>query len=241
MERNKNRLIAIQRMLKFLNITSRRYIAVDGQTLYQDKTYLQKQYPNSVNIMFDYDKQINRKNSTQVSSAQVGCFLSHLLNWKDIAESKRNEPILVLEDDIDLDVNFVTIMKNSIKKLPSDWEIFLCGYCCHYTRPSKSLSQEFIEMDYYLTTHCQMFRNYTVAEKLFKKFDLPKIDIPIDNMLAGLTKERYIKVYGLRTQIAIQRREIYKSEIASSKRIKKERLKNSLLDYLDKNQNQTSI
>lgn len=51
---------------------------------------------------------------------EVGCYASHLAVMARIAE--RNQPALILEDDIELDPDLPTVLA-SIHNLPNDWDI----------------------------------------------------------------------------------------------------------------------
>lgn len=231
MDRNRDRSMNLEKMLNYLGLVYTRFRAIDGQAYYSDNTYL-SYYKHSNQVKLDRNLTIQHRRPTRkLSNGQVGCFLSHLLVLLEIASSETNSPTLVLEDDVDLERDFLNMLVNSMRRLPDDWDIFLCGYCCHVER--NRVNRDLIEMEFYLAFHCQVVRNSSVARRLAAKINLDRLDLPIDNMIGGLTREKHFKVYGLREMIAIQRRDLYKSEIASSKRFKKETLKNSLLQFLN--------
>lgn len=232
MDRNRDRSINIEKMLNHFELAYKRFPAVDGQIYYSNNSYLSF-YEHGLHVKLNHKPR-------SLSSGQVGCYLSHLLVLLEIAASKSNQPVLVLEDDVDLESSFLNMLNSSMNILPSDWDIFLCGYCCHVKR--KRINSLLIEMDFYLAFHCQVVRNSSVAQRLVDMLNVEQIRWPIDNTIGDLTRKRQLKVYGLNRMIAIQRRDLYKSEIASSKGFKKEFLRNSLLNHLNSiPNNQTNV
>ncbi|CAG8560402.1 8142_t:CDS:1 [Acaulospora morrowiae] len=56
------------------------------------------------------------------------CYVSHYRILDSIV-SKGYKSSLILEDDVDMEVNFLSLVKNVFRLLPSDWEIIYFGHC----------------------------------------------------------------------------------------------------------------
>lgn len=224
MDKNVEKSKQIEKMLNSVNATYRRFSAIDGHLILKNnKTYFEdKQAKNTLNY-----------GTKKLSAGQIGCWLSYLSLMKEIAESGRNKPVLVLEDDVDLEVDFMSTLSSTLKLLPAQWDILLCGYCClTKLNPKYSRVKHVYPVKKFATTHCQVFRNSTTARKVYEKlnvnFNVSSIDKPVDMMLHDLTLTRQFKVFALKHPIAIQRRDIFKSDIENSWPIGNVRLRNSL-------------
>ena len=66
----------------------------------------------------------------------VGCKLSHYLNLRRIEISRTKKPVLILEDDVDLEFNFVKKIESVLNKMPEDLDILLISG--HYKEFKKS-------------------------------------------------------------------------------------------------------
>lgn len=221
----------MEKMLTYLGVHYARFPAVEGKKFFNNKTYL-SEYNHASRVRLDHDK-LMQKNVTRMSNNQVGCFLSHLLVLLEIAAANTTRPTIVLEDDVDLDKNFVSKFLSALESVPNDWDLLLCGYCCK--RIERKVNYFLLRMKFHLATHCLVIRNSTTAEKLVKHINVVQLDFPVDNMIGEMTRNKSLNVYGMRRKIAIQKREFYKSDILS-KDFPKERLKgDSLLEFLKNN------
>lgn len=61
--------------------------------------------------------------------AQIACFVSHREVWLDIAAKDFRRPVLILEDDIDPDLDFVESVAAALRNAPPDWAILWVGHC----------------------------------------------------------------------------------------------------------------
>ena len=62
-------------------------------------------------------------------TSQAACYLSHREIWHDMARRRLEGPMLVLEDDVDVEEDFVGIMHNALRALPRDWAVLWVGSC----------------------------------------------------------------------------------------------------------------
>jgi len=62
----------------------------------------------------------------------IGCFLSHVLFWELVVE-RGHECAIVLEDDCELQPDFASAVAETVRELPTNWDICLLGAlgCAH--------------------------------------------------------------------------------------------------------------
>lgn len=231
MDRNGRREQHMKRLLDFLGLaTHRRLRAVDGMSLYKNFSYF-KSFKHSKSISFDLEQQRAKKN---VSSAITAIWLTHLFMLKEYASVRSSRPVVIFEDDVDVEADFVRIVEDSMKRAPDDWEVLLFGYCC--TRKKNTTSTDdllWFPVNYFAMTHCLMVRNSTIADKIARLIDLPVFNNPIDLFLNMLISQDRIVVYAHYKPIAVQRRDLFKSENPkSSKAIARQTLETSSVDLM---------
>ena len=197
----------MKRLLKVVGVKNhRRFRAIDGKQLYTNDSYL-KSFSQAENIRFDISSQKATKATNK--QAQTSTWLSYLLLFKDFAASSSNQPLLILEDDIDLETDFVKLLGGSIKQAPSDWDILLCGYCCLSRLKSKPFrSKMWIPVKHFATTHCFVVRNSTVASFIASQIDVTVVEDLIDLYIAKMASTNKLNIYARAAKIAGQRRDL---------------------------------
>ena len=68
-----------------------------------------------------------------------GCFMSHIEIIKDAKANKYNK-ILIFEDDVAAEENFVSLFSQKVKDLPDDWKLFYLGASGHTGVPKKRIT-----------------------------------------------------------------------------------------------------
>ena len=83
-------------------------------------------------IVYTCQDFIRDQNYRRCKVGEVGCWLSHIKVFQQIVENYektgRDNPSIILEDDVDLELNFKELVNNSLCKLNPDWETFYIGY-----------------------------------------------------------------------------------------------------------------
>lgn len=221
LDRNKNRAKHMESLLDFVGIKNRRrFPGVDSKEIFKNSTYL-KSFIQFNNVKFNYQKQkknaafsIKLKGDAPITH-RTGNWLSFLFLFKEIASLLSDHWFLVLEDDIDLEFNFVDMLINSIKKAPKDWEILLCGYENMGSKKKKQLSplskKVWIATEYFVCLHCFILRNSKIATIVANKLDFPVFTSATDHAISGLIKTENLQVYALIHQLSLQRRDIFDS------------------------------
>ncbi|GAA6937806.1 hypothetical protein AOH323_10050 [Helicobacter pylori] len=97
---------------------------------------------------------------------EFGCYLSHYLLWKECV--KTNQPVVILEDDVALESNFMQALEYCLKS-PFDFvRLYGCYWYYHETK-LHVLPKEFVfpPFDY-------PFKNNPILEKFKKFFDVSR-------------------------------------------------------------------
>ncbi|GAA9228117.1 glycosyltransferase family 25 protein [Helicobacter pylori] len=97
---------------------------------------------------------------------ELGCYLSHYLLWKECV--KTNQPVVILEDDVTLESNFMQALEDCLKS-PFDFvRLYGCYWYYHETK-FHVLPKEFVfpPFDY-------PFKNNPILEKFKKFFDVSR-------------------------------------------------------------------
>lgn len=220
---------------RFLNLAYRRFTAVDHISLASIPNYLTNSFDQTKSIKTNQSLILNsqQNHNNHLSLGQVSCWLTFLLLLTQISSSSTTRrPTLILEDDVDVEVDFVSRLNEAIAKAPNDWDILLCGYCHLKTTTKMNESDKYKKADYYECLHCQVVRDVSVARRLVRKLDLTMIDKPVDLILGDLAGADCLRVYAMRDQIAVQKRDAFSTEIHNSGSLPPYALKNSALDLL---------
>lgn len=120
---------SVQMHKNFSNVTRKR--AVDG--LAETEMLDPKRLSDRVVPYYDisenarWDGSIQATNRTQrMTEGEIGCCLSHLSIWE--AQGTGSGPVMIFEDDVVLQPDFVSKAKRFMDRVPNDWDIIYLGY-----------------------------------------------------------------------------------------------------------------
>lgn len=153
---------------------------------------------------FDAADGNNFEPTSNLSSGQVGTVYSHL-NVLQRAKEQNLNNVLILEDDIQFDENFVSLFNEWSSEIPDDWDMILFGgnhIGNNPWSPGKliKVTEHVYKVTHSLALHCYAVKN-TVYDKLIKS--LSEMNSPADNAVAKVQKE--INCYIIRPHLAWQR------------------------------------
>lgn len=139
-----------------------------------------------------------------LNSGQTGTVYSHLNILKE-AKEKKLKNILILEDDVQFDENFVSLFNEWSSEIPDDWDMILFGGNHIENNPWSpgkliKVTEHIYKVTYSLALHCYAVKN-TVYDKLIKS--LSESNDPADSAMAKLHGE--INCYIFRPHLAWQR------------------------------------
>ena len=124
LEKDKDRNNKMIKLLRENNIDFNRKNAIYGKNL---------DINNIDNKIIDKNglediKNKNYKYGLSLTMGGIGCAISHYEIIKDISKDNNNNIYIILEDDINFKKNFISNVKEVIKKAPKDWDIIYIGY-----------------------------------------------------------------------------------------------------------------
>jgi GR25 family glycosyltransferase involved in LPS biosynthesis len=139
----------------------------------------------------------NRRFHYELTRGAVGCYLSHLNIWKNIAESDKKFG-LIFEDDVMIATDFYARLQVGLSHVPNDWDIYTCGIMCLKC----DIKSNYISVNRFWGLHGYIVRKesatiiYNELNKLINK--------QIDAELSLLIKYGKIKIYGINPIIVAQ-------------------------------------
>ncbi len=136
-----------------------------------------------------------------------GCIASHLSIWK-LAKQNNYKSVLIIEDDCDLEEDFLNKFTSAYNEVPNDWDLLYLGGV-HETlqgifSPDK-IGNKVVQAKRIITTTCYAMRDtvYDSAINIIER-DLPNPYTAIDGYLASEIQPKY-KTYAFHPPLAWQR------------------------------------
>ena len=125
----------------------------------------------------------------KMDPGEIGCILSHYFLWKKITDNKI--PVsLVLEDDaIDMQADFIAKITEEMKYLPKNWDVFLLGFWMHTGKPGLKINSHIYKVQEFAFTHSYII-SLRGARKLLR---ILPINMPIDSWMSS--KASQINIY----------------------------------------------
>lgn len=104
LDRDVARMAHMETQLRKLGLSFTRFAAIRGDAL---PACLQPYFPEA----------------TPLKAGEIGCYASHLMIMKRLADAQVSSPVLVLEDDVALPGDLAHALRAIQHALPSDWDI----------------------------------------------------------------------------------------------------------------------
>lgn len=202
-------------LLNYLKINHTRFRAVDGEMFFTNLTYLTS-FENSKDIKLNLIKQNSYLTPDHgMGFGTMGCWLSYLFLMQELAKLNTSKPIVILEDDNDLDVDFRQLLNLSIQNVPNDWNLLLCDTCYKKLKESGRESS-WPRIDEFACTNCFILRNSSSAQRIAKFLDIKTTTRPVDLALSDLTN-KFVDFFLIQYLF----RHIHKKKILPAKNITK--------------------
>jgi GR25 family glycosyltransferase involved in LPS biosynthesis len=116
----------------------------------------------------------------QLTRGAVGCYLSHLKTYKQIADSDK-EFGLIFEDDVNIAPDFYVKLNVILKKIPNNWDVLLLG--CHCLKCKKHEVHSHVRK--FILLHCYIVKK-AAAKELFSMLNKKPIEQQIDSELSDI-------------------------------------------------------
>jgi GR25 family glycosyltransferase involved in LPS biosynthesis len=154
LDRRIDRLSHVLQLLGYLRLPCTRFSAIEAREISEQ-----------MNKFDPRTKFIQNISSISLTGLQA-IWLSHLqILFKIVDEASENDrPVLIFEDDIDMEANTPSLLKETLNILPNDWEIFLLGHCV--TNCKQVYANNICRVNGFYCIHAYVIRNSTVAKKL---------------------------------------------------------------------------
>ncbi|RIB23346.1 glycosyltransferase family 25 protein [Gigaspora rosea] len=101
----------------------------------QDRRHRMEAIASSHNLDFEFFTAISKDDyetlnqyKSDLDPSHKACYVSHYILWELIAHN-RYMSALILEDDVDFEMDIVSIMSKVYRVLPADWEMLYIGHC----------------------------------------------------------------------------------------------------------------
>lgn len=207
----------VERMLRHARCSFRRFNAVDGRALYEGRRTVQD-YAGGTEIAFT-DDMVRQRISAQ-NMGKIGCHLSHLVVLRAIGASGTDRPVLILEDDVDLNKFFVKKVENAIAHPPGEWSVLLLGSVFREKWWKRRDSRRFAEVRFEGCTHAYMVSGADSARRIADEIeacDSPEIDVDVVISEAFADDESFV-FHTFTPVIAVQRNDLFGSDIRAPSR-----------------------
>ncbi|KAI9499906.1 hypothetical protein GGI25_003237 [Coemansia spiralis] len=141
----------------------------------------------------------------------------HLDIWRDMINNGY-ERALIIEDDIDFEINAVSVIGKAIKSLNStstNWDILYVGHCSMEEGGTKSPKLGFSRLHKSVHPFCTSgyVLNLNGAKKLYAYFVKNSLQThALDVQLVALIKRNLLKSFSVHPPVVYQRRDLYPSD-----------------------------
>ncbi|CAF3859303.1 unnamed protein product [Rotaria sp. Silwood1] len=217
----KDRLAHVSKLLGYLKLPFTRFPAIDAGKFFQQMD------------RFDPRTKFVQNISTITNTnGQTATWQSHLQVYFTVinAVSANDRPVLIFEDDFDLEVNASYLLKEALSSLPNDWEIFFLDHSnmqCKRVYPNNICrAHTFFCADAYI------IRNSTVARKLINWSNTETPQVADVFWHPYISNDALIAYAAYPNHIAMQDRSKFGSDVLQSGPIKVVNLQNPLSKIL---------
>lgn len=168
--------------------------AVDGKTL-KISEYVSDYAMDEINFA---ETNGHRTKHYQLSRGGVGCYLSHMMVYRRIAEGKKPYGI-IFEDDVIIEKDIYAKIHDFLQNIPTDWDIVLFG--CHCIKCNKETHYNNVKRFFWLHGY---LLSQTGAKKIIKYLNDIPIEQQIDAVLSDMAEKNKIRIYCMRNAAAKQ-------------------------------------
>jgi GR25 family glycosyltransferase involved in LPS biosynthesis len=204
LDRRIDRLSHVLKMLGYLRLPYTRFSAIDARKIREEM----KKFDRRTNFIRNISS-INKVNGA------TGAWQSHLqIYFKIVGEASKNDrPVLILEDDLDMEVNTSSLLQKALSILPNDWEMFFLG---HSRMSCKKVYENNICRAHLFTcTFAYVIRNSTVAKKLIKWSNTERTQVADLYWQEYIVKDLLVAYAAYPNHIIIQDRVNFGTDITS--------------------------
>ena len=113
LDKDKQRMDTISKELNRENINFKRFSAINGNDLDIKSEKCKKYFTDDI--------------TKELKPGQMGCSLSHITIWEEIASNNNNNMYMIMEDDANVPRNFNKDIMKYVNEMPKNWDMLLLG------------------------------------------------------------------------------------------------------------------
>lgn len=198
MSHNKKRLqhfISEYEMTDLSDIPFLRVEGINGKEI-NVKNYTSK---SSYKELLTTERVGYRTRHYQLTRGAIGCYLSHMLCYKQIRDS--NKPYgIIFEDDAKFkEYDIINQLNKYLHYIPGDWDMLLFHCVCYVCGKHKY----YYDVQRFILAHAYIVKQ-SGAVKLLELLENRPIEQQVDSELSALAISGKIKIYSLRYPLAVQ-------------------------------------
>lgn len=225
LERSQERKRHIESILSFAKCNYDFFNAVDGNhiiTKGKDISEFSRgmDISNYVNRHLDLDRKFH---------GAAGLKFSSYILLRELEKSSSPKPLLILEDDADLDATFVPEVENMLDKMRDEWDIIILSPS-YRIDPSRPYNEEtgLTGIKFFTGTYAYLVNGSLKAKKLADFLENCPTNMPIDVLFRAKTLTNEIIGYAFAEPLATHLGDVFHSNIPTSCFVGPVELKNSL-------------
>lgn len=226
LEKDKERKAHMESILSYAKCKYEFFNAVDGHLVLTDQKNI-SEYSRGLDITYYAN---THKFVDEKYHGVVGLKLTSYILYKKLENSGSNKPLLILEDDADLEADFVVRVEDTLSKMGDNWDILILNN--NYILKDASVPPDAItglrEIGMFAGTYAYLINGCSTAKKLIDLMDKCSLNRPIDACLGAGCTYSQIKGYAYTTPLATHLGNVFKSNIPTSWFVGPDALNNSL-------------
>lgn len=178
---------------------------------YHDLEYFNGHTTDVYQFFKDRNLEFNWQWISNRGLGELGCIASNILLMEYIVENNIDN-ILVLEDDTEIDANFVEEFSKCVAELPEDFDFLSCmtnnAEWMLYAIGDKSnveIGSELIVRSYFtMSPTNSMYYSKRGVEKILNYYQQYGIIAPLDSFIFSLSRHKMINGYNLKNKILVE-------------------------------------
>lgn len=224
----------INSILSFSNCEFKIFDAIDGRSVLTGQKLI-SEYSDSIDLL-NYCKK--HQGIDKEFYGAVGLKLTSYSLLRDLEKSNDNKPLLILEDDADLEVDFVSKVEETLIKMKKEWDIILltCPFAADPLRP-RDIETGLEGINFFYGTYAYLINGCNSAKKLADLLETCDPALPIDIFFGWKCGNKEIKGYAFTQHIAAHLGNEFESTIETSCFVGHVGLKDSLYWAVKRNSN----
>ena len=225
LERCKERRNHIDSILTFANCRYNFFNSVDGNMVLTGQKHI-SEYSEELDISEYFSRQLNMDKKFY---GAIGLKLSSYILLRKLEKSGDSKPLLILEDDTDLDAEFVYKVENTLTKMKDPWDIIILS-SSYRIDSSRGLNEEtgLVGISFFTGTYAYLVNGSKTAKKLADFLEECPPHRPIDVLFRYKTQINEIISYAYANHLATHLGDVFTSTIATSSFVGPAEMKKSL-------------